>query len=793
MDGARRLAHAAAAATGMFASGTMDGEGSIEDIAKEAAASISQSQQHDGEDVVQDRYNVSDKTTNEMRQLGDEIFGLQKDSDNDGGGKPPANSTDAGGNVFAPALSPAPAGTGNNPGTPRGAAPAAQHPQGNGGGTAQGGTHSTRGGAALAAPTGGVSSRPQQTTGSGLEKAIAAKGGVITSEAYLREELSEQADIKGVQTSWETFRDEVTQSRDLLPFVFVAPGGTELDLIHSFAIVTGRGMNNALRNKIVGFVGDRTAHRMPTGVLAPKQGGFWKWSQVAFVNDGAAFQTFYDDCDNAGQIWSPTDRTREVTKLLPRALAVPLMDVVWLNQSRRTAAEYRRRVQDRINQGGHLAEDQWRLVLDWLMAAGQGASPTSSNNTPKSYMEWAWSPALVNEESYFAWQEKVLDGTLGERPSNTPSGGSGFLAPGMETYMATFTDRVVAQVATNQHAAAPASATAPTSAKQEDEYSIEELARLMGYSAVSKATLIPRIWFLFKQKKSIDVHRQNILAFLLAWSKQTGIEVEEGIYFLKVWIEDWMKLRFNPGGILAAYQSAEKGFSPLMSRPWANEELENVRLLEEADDATQGTRTYDEFLRLSRTDPRAPPENYHEFKVMVGTHTGLTWVFFGNDCPLYMQLYTLCMQLRRKEVTMRRAMFKPLLCRQYTWKIIAKGREFFDQIVTPAHFTSGCVSWPTSRLDEMITDVTEVRSSYSVDFPVQWRTERQGLARSGGGALAPAPAPAPTQPRTPRNQQQHGGYGTGGRSQPLPAPAPSPYSSYLPQQQGPGGGAVPQQ
>ena len=70
---------------------------------------------------------------------------------------------------------------------------------------------------------------------------------------------------------------------------------------------------------------------------------------------------------------------------------------------------------------------------------------------------------------------------------------------------------------------------------------------------------------------------------------------------------------------MAVYESAEMGISPLFCLPKNSAEVEQELMQEEADKLSEGTRTEAEALRWRKTDPRTPPHNYYEMKLMVGT------------------------------------------------------------------------------------------------------------------------------------------------------------------------------
>ena len=68
---------------------------------------------------------------------------------------------------------------------------------------------------------------------------------------------------------------------------------------------------------------------------------------------------------------------------------------------------------------------------------------------------------------------------------------------------------------------------------------------------------------------------------------------------VKLEIEEMVK-KFNPGGPVEMYESAESGISPLMVIPRMAQEIEEDIRREEAEDEYQGTRTYAEALQMKK-------------------------------------------------------------------------------------------------------------------------------------------------------------------------------------------------
>ena len=98
-------------------------------------------------------------------------------------------------------------------------------------------------------------------------------------------------------------------------------------------------------------------------------------------------------------------------------------------------------------------------------------------------------------------------------------------------------------------------------------YSNWALAALMGYAQVYIEAVIPKIWGKYQMSKECADKCQEIFAGMLYWDKTNDIENDTAVFFVKLEIEEIVKTKFNPGGPVAMYKSAESGISPLMVIP----------------------------------------------------------------------------------------------------------------------------------------------------------------------------------------------------------------------------------
>ena len=69
---------------------------------------------------------------------------------------------------------------------------------------------------------------------------------------------------------------------------------------------------------------------------------------------------------------------------------------------------------------------------------------------------------------------------------------------------------------------------------------------------------------------------------MIYWSKTNLIEIDTEVLFVNMAIEEMVETKFNPGGPVAMYESAESGISPLMMIPRTTQKIEEDIWKEEA-------------------------------------------------------------------------------------------------------------------------------------------------------------------------------------------------------------------
>ena len=89
----------------------------------------------------------------------------------------------------------------------------------------------------------------------------------------------------------------------------------------------------------------------------------------------------------------------------------------------------------------------------------------------------------------------------------------------------------------------------------------------MGYANVFNTSDIPRIWGRFQQYRELTNNRQELKKGMECWTRMKRIMIEKAILFLKLTLEDTIKLRFTPGGSVAVFESANNSMTPIMLLP----------------------------------------------------------------------------------------------------------------------------------------------------------------------------------------------------------------------------------
>ena len=109
-------------------------------------------------------------------------------------------------------------------------------------------------------------------------------------------------------------------------------------------------------------------------------------------------------------------------------------------------------------------------------------------------------------------------------------------------------------------------AAGPTGGRREN-YDNHARAALKGFSNVPLGGGVKGIWGRFQASKKTQTHRQILKRKIEGWAKAKGIAIHKGFNLSKTALDDLVDLKFNLGGAVAVYDSAEMGISPLLCLP----------------------------------------------------------------------------------------------------------------------------------------------------------------------------------------------------------------------------------
>ena len=125
-----------------------------------------------------------------------------------------------------------------------------------------------------------------------------------------------------------------------------------------------------------------------------------------------------------------------------------------------------------------------------------------------------------------------------------------------------------------QHSQQQPTATPSAHAQRREFYSDWLLTALVGHAQVYTESGIPRIWGKFKMPKECDEKLQELLAGMMYWAKTNGTEIDTAVLLVNLEIKEMVNIKFNPGGPVTMYESAESGITPLMVIPRTAHETE---------------------------------------------------------------------------------------------------------------------------------------------------------------------------------------------------------------------------
>lgn len=166
-------------------------------------------------------------------------------------------------------------------------------------------------------------------------------------------------------------------------------------------------------------MGDRTQHTSPTPVALPVRNA-WDWARVQVCMDTAAFTLYYQDVDNNKKLWiTPGGAIEE--RQLPHMLALPSFIARQLQEKGPCLPiQLYRAASEHTMDGGEsqLTQAEWKLVLDWSVAASQVDGGGSSVLALETEVVSLQDPEVRQ------WCVNTLTRTMGQHQATVRTGGT---------------------------------------------------------------------------------------------------------------------------------------------------------------------------------------------------------------------------------------------------------------------------------------------------------------------------------------------------------------------------------
>lgn len=625
---------------------------------------------------------------------------------------------------------------------------------------------------------------------SGFEVAMTKLGERMLEPVIVERELKWQREdlLSEDKTAQAKFKDMMLQQQLFRAFALMTPSSPYITIVHSIGkyFPPIEADSKEFAGQYMGFVGDRKQSRSPVPISLPP--GVWEWDVPMVYLDYEAVASYYEDDDKyATYFQAPSEETapakgkggkkkaEEPVKApqqeeiaVPFMLSLPSCVMSELSaRTRWTPYELLQIIDRKVIEFDLQVETvQWKVMREWCIAACHPGGTLPK----KSAMAVNIMAVTDDDDEVHEWIETRLDMTMGRRHFQ-PVTSSPTAAPGDSPErdlgqprgedLATQVGRGIAmgfQTFNNANLLAQGAGVRGGLQGVSDSvkvYSPDSIAAIKGFSGTADIHALQPIWATFQTTKNMDVQRRHIAFGMEQWARTHGVELDRGIYFEQKTIEDIVNLRFNPGQGVAQFKSAEKGLSLLICRSRTPEEIERVREREEAEQLTQATRVLEEALKLQRSDPRAPANNYFELKLNITSFCALIHTLFGDRCGYYQALMRIRNCMDTGGVYNIRQAYTADVCHRIAWAIIDDGRSFFSTVLIQHDFEGeGEVLYPESLLDAILVDVRYANPVMRASYPREWNPKAPAPIQPqfqwtppAGGAMPPPVARGGSQPQ----------------------------------------------
>ena len=526
------------------------------------------------------------------------------------------------------------------------------------------------------------------------------------------------------------FRSQILQQMGFRCMGFMRPNSAVIHIVHSMAncfMPTGA---TEYQGKDFGFVGDMDAIGNPQPVLISKEKP-WKFEEKKVERDRMKFSHHFNNAtgEDVKKIWEPADTTTSTNVTAPRMILLPSNLIEYVTSSPRTPWELYSHVKAMIAAAeSPWTENEWNFLLEWCVVAAQ-RDTTASNSSNNSWLAFEFDPGASGDPAFRQWCSDRIVQTMKvdtAQPAPPPTAHVQQNSQAIDMVelakeMTVAASKAVGSAVAAQMNARQGSKDTGTDVDHKGKlYSKYQVAAIKGFSGVHSLKDVPSIWGYFQTTKSTDEHRTMITQRMINWASSHGFRVDRSIFFPASFVEDVVKLNLNPGVCIAEYSSLDKGFTPMACRPRDAAAIEILKERERAAAASVGNRTFEEELKLNKSDPTTPPEDYDELFRMFVAFTALVFALRGDKSDLYQSMFSIIKMLDSEPVAMRRKKFTRPLCAQSTFALCKDTRNLFGSTTTPEEFESGRVIFPVSNISDIASNLRHQEEFHREGFPAQW-------------------------------------------------------------------------
>ncbi len=108
-------------------------------------------------------------------------------------------------------------------------------------------------------------------------------------------------------------------------------------------------------------------------------------------------------------------------------------------------------------------------------------------------------------------------------------------------------------------------------------YSPDAIAALKGFSGMINIAKIQPIWTTFQTTRNTDIQCWHLHSEMEQWARVHKVEIDWGVFFEQISMDDIISLQFNLGQGVAQFKSTKRKLSMLICHSRTPEESEQVR------------------------------------------------------------------------------------------------------------------------------------------------------------------------------------------------------------------------